>query len=414
MVKLWMIYDLRAKVKHVYAEGHTTLLLEDEPFTVLPFSVLKFFERRNAFYPLPPIYNWLGPQDEINETREMQKVHRRRALRRYLYEGEMDPKELEKLETGPDMTAIKVPRVNPPTMMPLQDAPLHPSTSGEELAISQNDMNIIAGVTGEQRGSPSSPTATQANIVNARSQVRESHARNMVALWLSDIARVMLLTMREQMTNEFMVKRSVDPFAAPKDPKQLATKAQLWQEISAEEIDELDVDLSIDVSSLSPVAEEAQRNQWMVVLQLLTNAPLASLLFTPRPEAPDDPSPLLRKTLNLNGITSEQEVREIWRVGREVMNQAAEAAKSAAAIAKTPDPLKLSLAIKAEDLAMFPMAKAAVEQYLIASMTMDHALHAATVATAMPAMAAGAGGGGLSLPGAAGGTPAGVPAGMGG
>jgi hypothetical protein len=168
------------------------------------------------------------------------------------------------------------------------------------------------------------------------------------------------------------------------------------------------------VSSLSPVAEEAQRNQWMVVLQLLTNAPLASLLFTPRPEAPDDPSPLLRKTLNLNGITSEQEVREIWRVGREVMNQAAEAAKSAAAIAKTPDPLKLSLAIKAEDLAMFPMAKAAVEQYLIASMTMDHALHAATVATAMPAMAAGAGGGGLSLPGAAGGTPAGVPAGMGG
>jgi hypothetical protein len=413
MVKLWTIHDLRAKAKHVYAEGHTTLLVEDKPYKTLPYSVMKFFERRNAFYPQPPIYNWLGPQDEINETREMQKVHRRRALRRYLYEGEMDPKELEKLETGPDMVAVKVPRVNPPMMVPLQDAPLHPSSTTEELAVTQNDLNIIAGVTGEQRNQPTSPTATQANIMNARSQVRESHARSIVALWLADIALVMLLTMREKMRLEFMVKRSVDPFSAPADPKQVQDKAKLWQEISAEDIDDLDVDISIDVSTLSPVAQEAQRNSWMIVLQLMTNPQLAAFLFTPRDEAPNDPSPMLRKTLMLNEITSEQEIREIWRVGQAVMRQAAESAKAQAAIAKTPDPLRLSLAIKAEDMAQFPLAKAVLEQYLIASMTSEHALQAAQVMQPESPLNGG-GGGGLTIPGQPGGAPAGVPAGMGG
>src|SRR5262249_13590313 len=80
-----------------------------------------------------------------------------------------------------------------------------------------------------------------------------------------------------------------------------------------------------------PIAEEAQRASWSAVLQLLTNQPLLMVLMTPNPDAPTEPSPLLRKTLVLNGIKSEAEIREIWRVGQEVMKQMAMMAMATAA-----------------------------------------------------------------------------------
>ncbi len=413
MVKLWKIWDLRQKVRHVHVEGHPQLLQENKPFTTLPLAVLKFYERKNEFYPLPPIYNWLGPQDEINEIREMQKVHRRRAVRRYMHDPSVKPSEIEKLETGEDMTAIEVPKTVPPPIIPIQDAPLD-AQNWNELSASRDDLNQISGVSGEARNAPDAPTATQANITNVRAQIRESRARNQVAEWLSDIARLILLNLRESMKLPFMVKRSVDPFAIAADLPQLGEKAQLWQEIESEDLDDLDVDVKIDVASLSPVSEDAQRNQWNVVLTLLTNPALSMLLMTPNPNAPQDPSPLLRKTLSLNGITSDQEIREIWRVGQFILQQAAEAAASNAALAKQPEPIKVTLALKGEDILMG-------NPIIMALLAREGLLPAQAAATAVPAPAVGgpprggADNGAMGLPvppGVPTGTPAKGPAGI--
>jgi hypothetical protein len=230
------------------------------------------------------------------------------------------PEEFEKLETGEDMVCIEVPKVNPSPIMPIPDAPLDGSNFQRDAA-AHLDFNEITGVGGEARGTPDAPTATQANIVNVRAQMRESRARRQVADWLGAIARLMLLTIREHMQLPFMVKETLDPFAAPTDPASVARTAQGWREVKAEDLDELDVDVKIDVASLSPVAEDMQRAQWNVVLQLLTNPALVMILMTGNPAAPTEPSPLLRKTLTLNGITSDQEIREIWRVGQIVLQQ---------------------------------------------------------------------------------------------
>lgn len=410
MVRVWRIWDLRERKRIVHAEGHSRLL-QERPFNFLPLADLRFFLRKRDFYPLPPIYNWMSPQDEINETREMQKVHRRRALRRYMREKRLDPAEVEKLESGEDMVVIEVDDLSGAgdPIRPIKDAPLD-NQNWSELAQTEKDLNVIAGVTGEDRNSPNAPTATQANIANTRSSIRESHARDTVATWLGEICRLMLLTIREHMQLPFMVKQSVDPFTFAQSPK-TAEQAELWHEIESEDIDDLDVDVKIDVSSLSPVAEEAQRNAWNVVLQLLTNPNLASLLFIPNPNAPDDPSPLLRKTLTLNGIKSDQEIREIWRVGQEVLKQAAQAAQSQAALASAPKPMQLSMAIKAEDLGTLGLGfaaaqaaaaqglpvvdpvTAAVARYLIAAVSGDHTIAAAQAAVPMPPMMAQSGSG---------------------
>lgn len=328
MVKLWRIWDLRRKVRHVLADGHKKLLQQDKPFTSFNIADLKFYEARNAYYPVPPIYNWISPQDEINESREMQRLHRRRAKRFFQREPSVSVTEFEKLEDGEDMTCILVPKVG--AIMPIPDAPLDGANFARDAA-THEDFNQITGVSGEARGVPDSPTATQANIVNIHATIRESRARAQVADWLGRIARLMLLAVKDRSQLPVMVKASVDPFSFETDQKALQQSALGWKEIKAEDLGELDVDVKIDVASLSPVAEDAQRNQWNVVLQLLTNQPLLMLLMTPNPAAPNEPSPLLRKTLNLNGIKSDQEVREIWRVGQDVVQKMAMMAMAAAA-----------------------------------------------------------------------------------
>lgn len=319
-VKLWKIWDLRLKVKHVYAEGHAKMLQANKKFEYFPFADLKFYEIPDSYYPLPPLFNWTSPQDEINETRESQRIHRKRASRRYMREPQVTPEEFEKLETGEDMVCIEVPKVNPSPIMPIPDAELG-ITNWKDLAASHDDFLQITGVGGDQRGAPESTTATQANIVNVRAQIREGDARKLVAMWLGKIVRLILLTIRDQMQLPMQVKQSVDPFAM--NVPELARTANTWKQIDAKDLGDIDVDIAIDVASLSPVAEEAQRNAWNVVLALLTNPQLLMVLMTASPEAPGEPSPMLRKTLYLNGIKSDQEVREIWRVGQVILERMA-------------------------------------------------------------------------------------------
>jgi hypothetical protein len=347
MCRVWRIWDLRERVRIVHAEGHTKFL-QKRPFNFLPLAGIKFFERKDDYYPLPPIYNWMSPQDEINETREMQKVHRRRALRRYMREPKVSVTEIEKLESGEDMVVIEVPDLAHKPIQPVEDAPLD-AQNWRELAETEKDLNTIAGVTGEDRNAPTSPTATQANIANTKTSIRESRARTQVADWLAEICRLLLLTARENMKLPFMVKQSVDPFTFA-NAKQTEEQAELWREIETEDIDDLDVDVKIDVASLSPVAEESARQSWMQVLTVLTSPQLAPFMYAVNPNAPDDPSPIMRRTLMNFGVRSDQEIREFWRVGQQVLQQAAAAAASQAAQAKTPEPMKITLSLKGEDL----------------------------------------------------------------
>lgn len=347
MVKILKIWDLRTKTRYILAHGHTKVL-QSKPFTFLPLSDLKFYEIGDSYYPLPPLFNWLSPQDEINEQREQAKTHRRRFNRRYMREPRVTATEFEKLETGEDGVCIEVPgSLNPSPIMPVPDAELG-SQNWTQLAASHDDFNQITGVGGEARGMPESDTATQANIINVRAQVRESRARNQVAKWLAAIARKMLLAIRENMQGPLMVKRSVDPTG---NTASAAPRAAVeWQQIKTDDIADLNVDIKIDLASLSPVAEDAHRQQWNIVLQLMTNPALFAFLMEPDPEAPNAPSPQLRKTLSLNGVKSEQEIRTIWRIGQSLQAKIMAASAAQQNAPNKPEPMKITLSLKGEDL----------------------------------------------------------------
>lgn len=305
LIKVWKIWDLRDKVKHVFADNHEKFFMEDTPWTVFPFATIMFHPRLDEWYPLPPSYNWLGPQNELNETREMQRVHRKRTPRSYsVHTGSYDPDELEKLRAGEDMTIIER-KTKEETLAPIKDAPLDLAIT-RNVAQTQQDFTLISGVSSEQRQVSEAETATQATIIETHSRIRESKGRRVVGTFLSDVIRIMLLTMREHFTLPMALKAAVDP-RSPQAAEEAATVARLWNPVDLGDAgladpDDFDFDVDVDVESLSPLTEDAERIAWTQLLAQLNNPTTVYLL------AHSDY--FLKQTLRQHRITSDEAMRE--------------------------------------------------------------------------------------------------------
>jgi hypothetical protein len=306
MVRIWKIWDQRAKVKRVFAANGDKFLLEEE-YSFLPFSAIKFYDVLDQWLPLPPVYNWLSPQNELNETREMQRTHRKRFYRRYTYrDGAIDEGELRKLEDGGDGVYARANQPDP--IQPVPDAPLDPAIV-RNLPTTKQDFYEISGVGSEQRGEPEpSTTATQANIVDVRAQVRESFGRTQVAEWLAEAATILLRTIKDKMALPFWIAINVDPMGA-NAPDEIDRVTKGW--ITAKQIGDIQHDVSVDISSLSPVTQESERQAWAQVLGLLTNPAIVVILMSS--------DTILRKTLGFFGIRSEREIAEVKKAAGAVM-----------------------------------------------------------------------------------------------
>jgi hypothetical protein len=317
MVRIWKIWDIRSGVKHVLAEGHDKFLIEGEKYSFLPFADIKLHEILDSYYPMPPVYQWLGPQDEVNETRDMQRAHRRKFIRRYTVDPGVDDEELKKLETGEDGVYARISAAQAPR--PIADAPLS-SDVWRGLDESKADFVVVSGVTSEQRGIAESETATQATILDARGRLRESAARVKVGDWLAAIARLILFTIRENMVLPFWIQRNVDMIGA--NEEEIQSIAEKWQQIQSIELGDMDLDAFVDLASLSPVTEEVQRNSWNQVIALLANPAVAMIMA--------QSEVLLRKTVSLYGIRSETEIREIQQVAQSITQMAVDAQQAEA------------------------------------------------------------------------------------
>lgn len=296
MLKLWFIWDRRAGKRFVFPQGGEKFFLE-KPFAFLPFATLKPNEQLGKWYPVPVSYNWLHPQRELNDTRETQRIHRKRANRRYRRSPAVEETEFDKLKTG-DMVCIVTPNENDIT--PIPDAPLDPAVA-RNIAQTEDDFTRVSGISGEAQEVAQSETATQANLIALASKVREGKRRLQVAEFLSELGRVTLLTLRENMALPFWIQLHVDPYSplAALEAQQVALS---WKQIVNSDLGAIDNDVTVEISSLSPVAQEQERDSWLAFLNLMT-APVGAVIAQ---------SPLLlRKTAGLFGIHNERDLSEL-------------------------------------------------------------------------------------------------------
>ena len=277
LVRLWKIYDLKAK-KIIYLVDEQNEIIREKSFKRIPIFTLKFRERLHGFYPLPMAFNWISPQLELNETRAASQNHRRRFKRKFVASEEaFDEEELMKLQYGDDGVIVKVKPGIPlkEALAPVPNADLG-SQHLEGSATAVNDFDNIAGVTADQRGdarAAGQTTATQANILDKRSSIRESRDRVLVANFLCAIGKEVLLQARERLTLPFWIKLS----GARQDDFSLIEQiTERWEEINSEDLGDEDFDIDILVSSMSPVVNDEEKRKYIEFLSLLTQFPMIS------------------------------------------------------------------------------------------------------------------------------------------
>lgn len=318
MVKVWKIWDIRAKKRCVFIESMDKYLLEepldlwDDGEPIIPFAAFRPFEDLDTWYPIPPMFNWVSPQDELNETREMMRQYRRKLIAKYYATVGVTDDELAKF-LEPVMQVVKVsksddigPIANPPADAALLRA----------LPATNEDFREISGTSGEQRGVAEADTATQASIIDQNTKVRESSNRVKVAEWLAEIAKLMMITIERRMALPFWIQTNVD-LMSPNAAAEAGAIAMTWQQITTADLGSLDYDVTVDVESIAPTTESQERNAWIQVLQVLQQPGAMLILSNPI---------LLRKTLGYFGIKNEKEIQAIQQYAAAFLMMQAQAA----------------------------------------------------------------------------------------
>lgn len=280
-----------------------------------------------GFYPIPPVYHWLSPQDEINETREGLRKHRRRFIRKFqVNENGITDEEIQKWEEGDDGTLIKT-QGQGNGIQPILDAPLDNAIK-DAITTSADDLNQISGTSAEVRGVADRTTATQANIITQKASVRENADRDKMANWLIRIGRETLLTVREKFVLGVWAKLTTTNKEELGQEVQENLPAYKW--VTSEDLnDGYDFRIILDVTSLSADSQQVEKQKFMEFMALVTQFPQIAM------------SPILiREAAYRVGYRNEKAIKEMQKMALlhqlSVMQQAGGGGQGVAAAGGNP------------------------------------------------------------------------------
>lgn len=294
---VWHIWDLITHKRMLLLEGYDMYELWSAPFDRLPFLDLRWDYRIRGFYPIPPVFQWLSPQDEINEAREQVRSYRRRFTRKFqTVKGLIDEEEKEKFSSGPDGILVEVKQAD---AIKAIDNPEIGPTSENALVLAKDDFNIISGTSAEARGQDTDrETATQAKIVQNRALIRESAEQMDFGVWLCSIGRELLCQCQERLVEGLWIKYTQNP--GPPDPQQQQTMEPVFRYVTGQEVDDgYDYEIDFDIQNATPAAMQASQQSFVNFMSLLANFPIISMSPT-----------LIREAAYRVGYKNEQVIKQ--------------------------------------------------------------------------------------------------------
>jgi hypothetical protein len=314
--KVWHIWDIVARKRLLLLEDSNMSELWSDDFERLPLIDIRWDFTLEGFYPIPPVFQWLSPQDEINEAREQTRSYRRRFTRKFqAVKGSVSEDELEKFASGPDGVIIET---DVPDAIKAIDNPDQTVTTTNALLIAKDDFNIISGTSAEARGQDvDRATATQSKIMDARAQIRESADQLEFGEMMCSIGAEILATAQERMTLGMMIQMSENPGDdILTDYKPLAP---IYQHIKAQDLaDGYDYEVLMDITNATPAAMEAEKQAFITFLSLVAQFPAIAM------------SPILiREAAYRCGYRNERVIQQYQQaaLAQQLMQQAAAAAK---------------------------------------------------------------------------------------
>lgn len=279
LIKCWHYWDNREKMRYLI-DDDTGYVLKRFKFKRLPIKGYAPIKRRKVrgFYPIPLAYNWLSPQDELNETREAMRTHRRKFKRSFIVNksAAIDEAELVKIIHGGDGAFAYADGTNLDNIIrAVESAPMD-QAGRDSMVVSKDDFNIVSGTSADQRGEADRVTATQANLISESSKIRESHERIKFANYLCDVGNEIIQLHIEKLTDPIWIKRFADSQGTL--GVEVQAHSATWEQIMIEELEGDDFDVEVNISSLSPIANEDEKKKLFELLATLKSYPEAALM----------------------------------------------------------------------------------------------------------------------------------------
>lgn len=317
VLKVWRIFDNEANLFKLILEPSFETIFEDD-FYHIPLATHRHNLRLDGFYPIPPVWQWLNPQDEINQAREQMRNYRRRFTRKYKTWG-VEQEELEKFKNEIDGEIIKL--KNPNSMLePIANPEIGISIL-DALNAGRDDFNIVSGSSSDLTTAQADrTTATQSKITANKAAVIESIEQIEFSHFYQKVGRLVLLEAQQKFTGGIWVKNSSDSsingeaFLSQIDPNKILTVKYITsQDLS----DGFDVDIEITCVNASPQRMQDELNKFISFLGIVNQFPQIAL------------SPILiREAAFRTGYRNEKVIAEMQKAALlAMMGQAAGAAK---------------------------------------------------------------------------------------
>ena len=268
-VKLIHIYDFKDESFKIYAEGQQNqdlgFLFEDnipDGINYHPYSILKFHEIPDEFFPLSEVKLLKPIQDEINKARSILMIHAKRFLRKYEFETGYfaDEEEKEKFKEPEDGMLVEVNRGALGKLQPIQDATVDPALY-EHMGRLLADFWMVAGRTEQERGIVERrKTMFESSQIEKYGQLRSQDAISLVEDFAKDIAKKKL----DQLQANLRVPVAIE----------IAGEiGKYWEEGLTKENIYGDFDLQIDIGATTPKVPEVEREQLVKFLDLISSIP---------------------------------------------------------------------------------------------------------------------------------------------
>ena len=301
VVVIYEIYDRKKDEWLVVAQDCPECLITPEPVPPGiegdPFVDLRYTLRNDSWYPIPPVSQWLDPQQAYCERRSKVLVHNKRFNRKYTLNagGFEDPERAaQQLADGDDGTVI-LSHAPGQHIWPVQDAPLDMQVH-TEIAYARGDFNELS-VGPNQRGNTQGvASATEAGILEVRAQVREGD-------WVSTTTDFLTMLGRK-LDQQVQANITADQAIRVRGPE-----GEHWHQVRTSDYDEIrgEYTYTINVTNRLPQIPEVERAQWNGFLGILAAAPFLARSFQ-----------LLKETAQKFGLENDPMLQELHQMAQQM------------------------------------------------------------------------------------------------
>lgn len=313
LCKVWHIWDNITKERLLILDG-PFVEMYSESFERLPFATYRADISLKGWYPIPPVWQWLSPQNEVNEAREQVRRYRRRATRKFeVTAGQVDPDELDKLSTDEDGSVIVTKRKDGnPSIRPIQN-PQIDANIVEGLTMAKDDFDIVASIPVARGRASDRQTATATRQIASDQSIVESLEQIDFSRFVSAVGREILLQMGEKLEQGFWVKTSLDPGTSESIMSEIQDKQEIYKYITSQSlVDGYDFDINCNVINSTPENMLKEKTSYIEFLALVAQYPQIAMSPT-----------LIRETAYRCGYKNEKIIREMQKMAMLLMMEKA-------------------------------------------------------------------------------------------